>query len=446
MSNQPIAMPASIEDERLILGGIMLDPTLFPEVAAVLNGRDFYSPYHAALFGLFEEMTARNELPHMGLVFSLAGTMTREKQQDLGGFDYICRLPNHCPSVEAVVAVAKRCKGKAIRRSAILAANEIMKQAMDDGVDTHSLIGSVESLANVIAQGAPSADWTILEDALGEAMADTYQRKEARDAGKVVGISTGLKKLDEKTGPLEPGQLWIIAGRPAMGKSALALQIAIAVATAGHGAAIVSLEMSRVELAKRQLSANSAVHSDKIRDGRVNDYDLEALAGAYEWLRGLPVWIQDDTSSSIGLLKAKLKRLKTTAERRGNPLKLVVVDYLQLIEGQKGLPREQAVAMVSRSLKAIAMDLELTVIGVSQLNRGCEDRKDKHPIMSDLRESGAIEQDANKILFVYRDEVYNPGENVGKAEIIVAKNREGESGAIVEVNWHGATTRFGGES
>jgi replicative DNA helicase len=300
-------------------------------------------------------------------------------------------------------------------------------------------------------------------------MADTYQRKEARDAGKVVGISTGLKKLDEKTGPLEPGQLWIIAGRPAMGKSALALQIAIAVATAGHGAAIVSLEMSRVELAKRQLSANSAVHSDKIRDGRVNDYDLEALAGAYEWLRGLPVWIQDDTSSSIGLLKAKLKRLKTTAERRGNPLKLVVVDYLQLIEGQKGLPREQAVAMVSRSLKAIAMDLELTVVGVSQLNRGCEDRKDKHPIMSDLRESGAIEQDADVVIFLHKphlkddeEERFENAREVWMAkerrrlglpdhaainapyvtEAFVAKNRYGPSSTGSLLCFHGGSTRY----
>jgi replicative DNA helicase len=230
-----------------------------------------------------------------------------------------------------------------------------------------------------------------------------------------------------------------------MGKSALALQIAVAVANAGWGVAIMSLEMSRVELAKRQLSANSGVFGDKIRDGRVTDYDLVALGNAFDWLRGLPVWIQDDTSSPIGLLKAKAKRLAIQAERRRNPLKLLVVDYLQLIEGQKGLPREQAVAAVSRSLKALAMDLGITVIAVSQLNRGCEDRKDKRPIMSDLRESGAIEQDANKILFVYRDEVYYPGENVGKAEIIVAKNREGESATAVLTNWHAATTRFGGQ-
>jgi len=441
----PVALPTSVEDERLVLGGIMVDTSLQQEVASVLTVADFHAPNHAALFAFFSRMVADQELPQFSVVLSRMEGMSPEKQQDLGGFSYICQLPNHCPSVEAVVAVAKRLKAKSIRRQAIFAAHQLIHDAQDDGVDTHTLIASVESLSSKIAECAPSADWTILEDALNEAMEDTVTRKQRFDAGDVVGVSTGLPDLDQKTGPMEPGQLWVVAGRPAMGKSALALQIAVAVATAGWGVAIMSLEMSRVELAKRQLSANSGVFGDKIRDGRVTDYDLVALGNAFDWLRGLPIWIQDDTSSPIGLLKAKAKRLAIQAERRGNPLKLLVVDYLQLIEGQKGLPREQAVAAVSRSLKALAMDLGITVIAVSQLNRGCEDRKDKRPIMSDLRESGAIEQDANKILFVYRDEVYYPGENVGKAEIIVAKNREGESAATVLTNWHAATTRFGGQ-
>ena len=438
-----IALPTSVEDERLILGGIMTDPTLQAEVAAILTDADFYAPIHAALYRMFSDMAARQESPHMAVVFSMVGAMKAEKQQEVGGMSYVCALPNHCPSVEAVVAVAKRAKSKAIRRQAILAAMKLIDQAQDDGVDTHSLLANVEGLSTMISEGAPSADWTTLEDALDEAMEDTCKRKDQYDAGKTVGISTGIREVDERTGPLEPGQLWVVAGRPAMGKSALALQIALAVAEAGYGAAIVSMEMSRVELAKRQLSANSGVFGDKIRDGKVNDYDLQALSGAFDYLRGLPVWIQDDTSSPIGLLKAKVKRLAIQAERRGNPLKLLVVDYLQLVEGQKGVSREQVVAAVSRSLKALAMDLEITVIAVSQLNRGCEDRKDKRPIMSDLRESGAIEQDANKILFVYRDEVYFPGENVGKAEIIVAKTREGESNATAHVNWSAPTTRFG---
>ena len=443
--NTPVALPVSVEDERLVLGGIMMDPTLHQEVAALLSAADFHAPNHAALFALFSGMVERQESPQFSVVLSKLEGMKPEKQQDLGGFAYVCQLPNHCPSVEAVVAVAKRLKAKSIRRQAIMAAYQVINDAQDDGVDTHSLIASVESLSSKIAEGAPSADWTILEDALNEAMDDTVSRKERFEAGETVGVSTGLTDLDAKTGPLEPGQLWVIAGRPAMGKSALALQIAVSVASAGWGVAVMSLEMSRVELAKRQLSANSGVFGDKIRDGRVSDYDLQALSQAYDALRGLPVWIQDDTSSPIGLLKAKAKRLAIQAERRGNPLRLLVVDYLQLIEGQKGLPREQAVAMVSRSLKALAMDLGITVIAVSQLNRGCDERKDKRPIMSDLRESGAIEQDANKILFVYRDEVYFPGENVGKAEIIVAKNREGESAVTVFTDWHAATTRFGGK-
>ena len=445
MNAQPVALPASVEDERLILGGIMLDPTLMQEVAAILSPADFFSPYHSALFRVFSEMHERQESVHMGVVFSVIGAMKAEKQQDFGGFAYICTLPNHCPSVEAVIAVSKRAKAKAIRRQAILLAMQVIEQAQDDGVDTHSLIASVESLSSRVAEGAPSADWTPLDVALEEAMDDTVSRKQRLEAGETVGVSTGQPDLDEKTGPLEPGQLWIIAGRPAMGKSALALQIAIAVATAGWGVAIMSLEMSRVELAKRQLSANSGVFGDKIRDGKITDYDISALNEAHNWLRGLPVWIQDDSSSPIGLLKAKAKRLAIKAAHQGNPLKVLVVDYLQLIEGQKGLPREQAVAAVSRALKALAMDLGVAVIAVSQLNRGCEDRKDKRPVMSDLRESGAIEQDANKILFVYRDEVYNTGENVGKAEIIVAKNREGESQVTVFTNWHAATTRFGGK-
>jgi replicative DNA helicase len=435
-------LPASVEDERLILGGIMTDPTLMQEVAAVLSPVDFFSPYHSTLFRLFCDMHARQESVHMGVVFSVVGAMTPEKQSEIGGFPYVIQLPGHCPSVEAVMAVSKRTKKKAVQRQTIMASLALIQQAQDDSVDTHTLLSSIESMALTVSQASPTADWTSLQVALDEAMTDTMNRRDALTAGDPVGVSTGLRCLDALTGPMEPGQLWIVAGRPAMGKSALALQIAIATATAGWGVAMVSMEMSRRELAKRQLASNSGVFGDKIRDGRVTDYDLQAMEQAYQWLSGLPVWIQDDTSAPIGLLKAKTKRLSIQAQKQGNPLKLLVVDYLQLIEGQKGLPREQAVSMVSRSLKALAMDLEITVIGVSQLNRDCENRPDKRPAMADLRESGAIEQDANKILFVYRDEVYNPGVNAGKAEIIVAKNREGTSAVTAHVAWSGPTTTF----
>lgn len=435
-------LPSLPEDERFLLGALMMDPSLIQETLPVVGPGDFTTPIHANLYRFMLDMHEAGTMPHAEVVFLTVLDLPKEKQQDLGGFAYVTQLPGRCPSVEGAPAIAKKLKAVAVRRDVILGAMRLIRNAEDSTIDTHTLTAQAELLANEIGAGAPSADWATLDDAVEEALIETLKRSEARFKGEDVGIPTGIPELDTISGPLEPGQLWVIAGRPGMGKSALGLQIALDVAKRGYGVALVSMEMSRVELAKRQLSAQSGVFSEKIRDGKITDYDYDALVNAQTQMRGLPVWIQDDTGSPIALLRSKVKRLKVQAKRRGVKLALLVVDYLQLVEGQKGQPREQAIAATSRALKALAMDEELTVFAVSQLNRDCENRGEKRPVLSDLRESGAIEQDANKVLTVYRDEVYKPGENVGKAEIAVLKNREGSSQQIAHVLWDGPTTSF----
>lgn len=434
-------VPHNWELERGILGAILLNPT---ETCDIVKSNvvveDFHKPIHQRLYSLILDMVESEEQPDFAVVLS---RVCGHKDPDhYGGVSYVAALPNACPSIENIDGRCREIRKLATRRNVIFAAQELAAKCELEPLSEEDVASEIDKLANKVKRGSSSEGWITLDEAIDVALTDTQARMLARQNGESIGIEQGISAVDQKCGPLEPGQMIILAARPAMGKTAYALQVARHVARQGYTVAIISLEMRAPELAKRALASEGAVYSDKIRDGRLNDYDFDALLRARDKMAGLPVRFADDASVSIGMFEYRLNRLKERSQNEGYPLGMVIVDYLQLMTGSESPSREQQVAELSRKLKLLAQKLGVPIIVLSQLSRECEKRMDKRPMMSDLRESGAIEQDADKVIALYRDEVYNQGKKPGICEVLILKNRQGASGESVEVRWTGSTTSF----
>lgn len=416
--------PQNLEAEQSILGGILLDNSAVNNVIEILDADDFYSESHRKIFKAIIELSEKNEPSDL---VTLANKLRDKNQLDtLGGEAYLASLVNSVPSAANIAYYSKIVKEKSTLRRLIGAATEILNESYNSAIDIESVLDEAEHAIFEISENKIKPSFFPIREIIKDSFRTIEQLFEKK--ALITGVSTGFKRIDELTSGLQKSDLIIIAGRPSMGKTALAINIAEHASMANDiPVAIFSLEMSKEQLAFRMLSSQARVDSQKLRKGWLGETDWPKLTTAAGKLSEAPIFIDDTPSISVLEMKAKSRRLK--AEKG---LGLIVLDYLQLMKGRdSSMPREQEISEISRSLKALAKELQVPVVALSQLNRQVEARSDRRPQLADLRESGAIEQDADVILFIYRDDVYNKSEDNperGFAEVIVGKQRNGPIG------------------
>jgi replicative DNA helicase len=418
--------PQNLEAEQSVIGGILLDNQALNSVLEVLHVEDFYSEAHRKIFAAIIELYDRNEPSDL---ITLSNILKSKNQLDqAGGASYLSSLADNVPSAANIDHYAKIVKEKSILRSLIGTATDILSKSYNPGTDIDTVLDEAESAIFDISENKIRPAFSSFKDIIKESVKTIeklYERKEL-----VTGVPTGFEKIDDITSGLQKSDLVIIAGRPSMGKTAFALNIAqYAALEANIAVAIFSLEMSKEQLALRMLSSESKVDSQRIRRGFLGEADWPRLISAAGRLSEAQIFIDDSSAITALEMKAKARRLKSTVD-----LGLIILDYLQLMRsGGYRESREQETSEISRSLKALAKELNVPVIALSQLNRKLEDRTNKRPQMADLRDSGAIEQDADLIAFIYRDEVYEKSEEnpeKGIAEIIIGKQRNGPTGMV----------------
>lgn len=418
--------PHNIEAEQSILSAILIENNTLPEVLEILSDQDFYREAHRKIFKAMVELFEKNEPADLVTLTNLL--KERGLLGSLGGASYLAELVDAVPMAVNAAHYAKIVQEKASLRRLIEQAASITTRCFEDKGDVEEILDFAErSIFDISENKIKPSFYT-----LGEILTDTYKAVEEAYENKVLvtGVPTGFRGLDEKTSGFQPGDLIVIAGRPSMGKTALALNIARnASLETGEPAAIFSLEMSKEQLSLRMLSAEARIDSSRMRGGFLSESDLARINRAAGALYDIPIYIDDSPAISALEIRAKARRMKMD-----KGVGLVVVDYLQLMRGRASAERRDLeISEISRSLKALAKELNIPVVALSQLNRKVEDRTNRRPILSDLRESGAIEQDADVILFIYRDEVYHQEEdnpNKGIAELILAKQRNGPIGSV----------------
>ncbi|PKN20046.1 MAG: replicative DNA helicase [Deltaproteobacteria bacterium HGW-Deltaproteobacteria-6] len=418
--------PQNTEAEQSILGSILLENGSINAALEIINKGDFYSESHRKIFSVIVEMSEKNE--PVDLITLSNALKDRSLLDSIGGTAYLASLADNVPSAANVANYAKIVKEKAILRGLIGSATEIINSCYETGSDVDQVLDKAEHNIFEISENKVRPSFYPIKDIVREsfrAIEDLFTRKEL-----ITGVATGFEKFDDMTSGLQNSDLIIIAGRPSMGKTAFALNIAqFAALETQTPVAIFSLEMSKEQLAFRMLASEAKVDSQRLRKGFLGETDWPKLTTAAGRLSEAPLFIDDTPAITVLEMKAKSRRLKAD-----QGLGLIVVDYIQLMRGGGYTnSREQEISEISRSLKALAKELKVPVIALSQLNRKVEDRTDRRPQMADLRESGAIEQDADVIAFIYRDEVYNKSDenpNKGVAEIIIGKQRNGPTGAV----------------
>ena len=426
-------LPSAVDTERALLGGLIQDPDQIDDVA--VRVADFYRDDHARLFALLCDMRRAGEV--IDLVTVPERVTRGGGHNEYGGVAYVVQLADHCPSPQAVPEYARIVRDKAVLRALIRDADAIRRAALEDPGDVGDLVTRAGNAISQLADVAGSDGWTSTADLTADRLAAVERRMESMKAD---GVSTGFRALDGILTSLAPGQLVILAARPAMGKSTAALNIAQNVAVMeGRAVAVFSLEMTRGELVDRQLCATALVDAGQMRSGALRGADLSRLMEARGVLDRHPLHIDDTPGLTISEVRARSTRLKA----RHPDLALIVIDYLQLMRGDDPrVIREQQVAAISGGLKALAKDLGVCVVALSQLNRSVEARQNKRPGMADLRESGSIEQDADVVAMIYRDEVYNENsDDKGAAEVIIVKQRGGSTGTV-KLGFRGRFVRF----
>lgn len=431
--------PQSIEAEQAVLGGLMLAPESYDIVGDSVGEHDFYRRDHQLIFRAIRELAEKSkpfDAVTLGEWFESMG----EGEQVAGGA-YLIELASTTPSAANIKAYAEIVRDKAVLRKLIEVGTTIVNDGFQpEGRESSEILSAAEQQVFAIAEAGARGrtDFTAINTALSEAF-DVLQTRYAA-GGSVTGLSTGYTELDEMTAGLQPTDLLILAARPAMGKTTLALNIAeYAAIKSKKAVAVFSMEMSASQLALRLISSNGRVNAQRLRSGQLEDEDWSRVTSAIRMLKESKIFIDDTPGLSPDALRAKSRRLK-----REHDLGLVVVDYLQLMAVPGNSEnRATEISEISRSLKHLAKELNVPVIALSQLNRSLEQRADKRPVMADLRESGAIEQDADVIMFIYRDDYYNKenSPDKGLAEIIIGKQRNGPTGSI-KLKFFGEYTRF----
>jgi replicative DNA helicase len=418
--------PQHIEAEQSVLGGILIENEAINRVTEILDADDFYRDAHRKIFNALINLSERDEPADL---ITLTNELRKIDQLDsIGGASYLASLIDSVPTAANIEYYAKIVKEKAILRKLIQTSTEIITQSYEDRGDVEGFLDEAERAIFEISERRVRPSFYSIREIVKESFTTIerlFKKKEL-----VTGVPSGFKELDRMTAGFQPSDLIIIAGRPSMGKTAFCLDVAEYAAIDNKiPVAIFSLEMSKEQLVIRMLCSQAHVEGTRLRTGYLNESDWPKLTIAAGNLSEAPIYIDDTAALSALELRAKARRLKAD---RG--LGMVIVDYLQLMKGRARVEsRQQEISEISRSLKALAKELNIPVIAVSQLSRKTEERTGNRPQLSDLRESGAIEQDADLILFIYRDEIYNRSEdnpNRGKAEVIIGKQRNGPIGKI----------------
>ena len=428
--------PHDLEAEQAILGSMLTDKDAVISAIEVLREEDFYrednKAIYEAIFNLYNRaepvdiITVKSELESMG------------KFEQVGGLEYLAELPEKVPTTANAMKYIKIVEEKSTLRRLIRTANEIIDLGYDQTEDVEDIMEGAEKKIFNIMQEKNQKGYSPLKDVLVESftqLEELYNKKQ-----HITGVPTGFAELDYKTAGLHGSELILIAARPAMGKTAFALNIATnAAVRANVPVAVFSLEMSKEQLVNRILCSEAMVDSNKVRTGKLEEDDWVKLAGAIGPLSEAEIYIDDTPGINVTEIRAKCRKLKLEKN-----IGMVVIDYLQLVQGsnKRNGSREQEISEISRSLKILAKELNVPVIALSQLSRAAEQRPDHRPMLSDLRESGAIEQDADIVTFLYRDDYYNKdSEKKDIAEVIIAKHRGGSTGTV-ELLWLGSYTKF----
>jgi len=417
--------PHNIDAEQAVLGGVLINNEALNSLMDILTPRDFYREAHASLYeGMLELYTLGEPIDVITLSRTIAKKGLTEKT---GGNEYLASLVDAVSTSAGIVHHASIIKDLSVRRKLIAQCSTISDSCFKEWGETDALLEMAEQSIFDIAEERINESFQPLNDVIRS----SFKKLEsvAGFDGFVTGIPSGFKDFDAYTSGLQPSDLIIIAARPSMGKTALALNVALnAAKQTGKAVAVFSLEMSKQQLGIRLLGADARINAAKLRTGYLAENDWDRLTDSANRLAELPIYIDDSSGASALEMKAKCRRLK-----KRNDLALVIIDYLQLIQGRRNAESRQIeISETSRMLKALAKDLNVPVIALSQLNRKVEDRPNKRPQMADLRESGAIEQDADVIAFIYRDEVYHQDTETNRniAEIIIGKQRNGPTGAF----------------
>ncbi|ETT45741.1 replicative DNA helicase [Paenibacillus sp. FSL R7-269] len=423
-----IQPPVDLEAEQAVLGAALLDQTAYDAAADILQGGEFSDKGHARIFRAMRKL-ADAELP-IDMVSLTSRLKDSEELEKVGGVSYLARMAGAVPTIANAGYYAERVLDMFLRRQAIDTAMGLLRNAGEEQ-DVKGFIAMAEHAVSKLSdQTVPVREFIGIKDALMQVWEEAEQRYNVRDTNRgITGIESGFADLDKMTAGFQKNDLIIVAARPSVGKTAFALNIAQNVAVrAKESVAIFSLEMSASQLVQRMICAEAQIDASRMRTGRFEEGDWEKMAIAMAGLSESDIHIDDTPGITVNEIRAKCRRLK---KEKG--LGMIVIDYLQLIQGrgQRGVNRQEEVSQISRTLKQLARELEVPVIALSQLSRGVEQRQDKRPMMSDLRESGSIEQDADIVAFLYRDDYYNQdAEKKNIIEIIISKQRNGPVGTV----------------
>ncbi|PFG18006.1 primary replicative DNA helicase [Propionicimonas paludicola] len=426
--------PQDVLAEQSVLGAMLLSKDAIGDVAEVVKGRDFYRPAHEIIYEAILNLYGRGEPAD---AITVADELTKRGELGrVGGHIYLHELLSQVSIASNASYYAEIVKEKAILRRLVEASLKISQLGYSGQGDVAGIVDAAQQAIYEVAEGKASEDY----QPLSELMESTLDEIEALDAhGTMAGVPTGFLDLDELTNGLHPGQMVIIAARPGVGKSTLGLDFARA-ASIGHGlcSAFFSLEMTKTEIVMRLISAEAQVALNEIRKGHMSDENWRRIARKTAEISTAPLYIDDSPNLTMMEIRAKARRLK-----QRNDLKLVIVDYMQLMSsGKRVESRQLEVSEFSRQMKLLAKELEVPVVALSQLNRGPEQRTDKKPMLSDLRESGSLEQDADMVILLHRDDMYNnSSDRTGEADLIVAKHRNGQT-KTVTVAFQGHYSRF----
>ena len=428
--------PHDIEAEQAVLGSMLTDKEAVVSSIEILRANSFYREDNKAIFQAMFDLYAKNE--PIDIVTVKSELVSQGNFDRIGGIEYLASLPDKVPTSANVDKYIKIVDEKAALRELINTSNELISLGYDESENVDHIVDMAQKKVYDLSERKSQRGYSPLKDVLSANLAvleELYNKK-----GNVTGISTGFEDLDRKTAGLHNSDLVIVAARPAMGKSAFAINLAANAAIKSKVPTVIfSLEMSKEQVGNRILCSESMVESERIRTGKIEDSDWTKLVQTLGELSEAPIYIDDTPGITAMEIRARARKLKMEKN-----IGLIVIDYLQLITGSSGRnsSREQEIAEISRSLKILAKELDIPVVALSQLSRATEKRDDKRPMMSDLRESGSIEQDADIIMFLYRDDYYNsesPEQNV--TEIIIGKQRNGSVGTI-KLAWLPNYTKF----
>jgi len=427
--------PNSVEAEQSVLGAMLLDKEAISAATELISGEDFYREAHKEIFEAIVDIFNRNE--PVDLITLTEKLKTRKTLDAVGGITFLTNLMDAVPTTHNVKYYAKIIEEKSLLRRLIRTSNDIISKSYQASDDIGEIIDDAEKGIFNISLNRSTQGFTHVKNILSvnfDKIEELYLNK-----GRITGVSTGFADLDEKLSGLQRSDLVLVAARPSMGKSSFMMNIVQYAAVRDKvTTAIFSLEMSKEQLTQRLLCSEALIDAHRLRIGDINEDEWVKLARSMGPLAEAPIFIDDTPAISITEMRAKCRRLKLE-----HNLGLIVIDYLQLMQGKGSTEsRQQEISEISRSLKALAREINVPVVALSQLSRAPEMRADHRPILSDLRESGAIEQDADVVMFLYRDEYYHPDsekKNIG--EVIIAKQRNGPTGTV-ELVWLGQFTKF----